>query len=206
MKIKRGTIREDGMVFMHMVRGKEYWATQEKYDELKNRDKKNQSKLRQDNPELISIRQKQWRDSNPEKAKENLRQWRKKNKDYVNQKAREWNKNNQSKIKERIAKRRLRDLDGYNAMKRMASAKRRAIKMKKIHVDHDFEIEKVLTNQCKSLYNRLGIKFEVDHIVALAEGGWHHHTNLHVIPLTWNRRKHTKDLSSIPSCWNPFVI
>ena len=194
------------MVFMHMVRGKEYWATQEKYDELKNRDKKNQSKLRQDNPELISIRQKQWRDSNPEKAKENLRQWRKKNKDYVNQKAREWNKNNQSKIKERIAKRRLRDLDGYNAMKRMASAKRRAIKMKKIHVDHDFEIEKVLTNQCKSLYNRLGIKFEVDHIVALAEGGWHHHTNLHVIPLTWNRRKHTKDLSSIPSCWNPFVI
>lgn len=206
MKIKRGTIREDGMVFMHMVRGKEYWATQEKYNELKNRDKKNQSKLRQDNPELISIRQKQWRDSNPEKAKENLRQWRKKNQDYVNQKAREWNKNNQSKIKERIAKRKLRDLDGYNAMKRMASAKRRAIKMKKLHVDHDFEIEKVLTNQCKSLYNRLGIKFEVDHIVALADGGWHHHTNLHVIPLTWNRRKHTKDLSSIPSCWNPFVI
>jgi hypothetical protein len=206
MKIKRGTVREDGMVFMHMVRGKEYWATQEKYAELKHRDKKAQSKLRHDNPELISIRQKQWRDSNPEKAKENLRKWRKKNKDYVNQKVREWNKNNPSKIRERILKRRIKDLDGYNAIKRMASAKRRAIKMERLHVDHDFEIEKVLTNQCKSLYNRLGIKFEVDHIVALADGGWHHHTNLHVIPLTWNRRKHTKDLSSIPSCWNPFII
>jgi hypothetical protein len=99
MKIKRGTIREDGMVFMHMVRGKEYWATQEKYDELKNRDKKNQSKLRKDNPELISIRQKQWRDSNQEKAKDNLRQWRKKNKDYVNQKVREWRKANPDKVK-----------------------------------------------------------------------------------------------------------
>jgi len=206
-RYKRGDVREDGMVFRNYTsRGTEWWVTPERLAKMQKSNAADRNKFRQANKEKIALQYKKWREANPEKARENVRQWRKKNKDYVNQKAREWNKNNPSKIKERIAKRRLRDLDGYNAMKRMASAKRRAIKMKRLHVDHDFEIEKVLTNQCKSLYNRLGIKFEVDHIVALADGGWHHHTNLHVIPLTWNRRKHTKELSSIPSCWNPFVI
>lgn len=193
------------MVFMHMVRGKEYWATPEKYAELKNRDKKAHVDWRSENKEIVSQRNKAWREANPEKARDNLRKWISKNRERSNQHKREWNKRNPNKVKLTIQKRKEKDLDGYNTMKRMASAKRRAIKFERLHPNHDFEIERVLSEQCKSLYNRFGIKFEVDHIVPLAEGGWHHHLNLHVIPMAWNRRKHTKGLESLPECWNPLV-
>ena len=195
------------MVFSNYHRGgKERWITQERLALMRASNAIDRHKFCQDNKGKIAEQNKKWREENPEKAKENLRKWKRANKDYVNFKVREWNRNNKSKIKEGLIRRKLRDLDGYNSIKRMAAAKRRAIKMERLHADHNFQIEKTLTDQCKSLYNRLGIKFEVDHIIALADGGWHHHTNLHVIPLSWNRRKHIKDLSSIPSCWNPALI
>lgn len=191
------------MVFMHMVRGKEYWATPEKYDDLKSRDKKVQSEWRKENKDIVSERNKAWREANLEKNKAYIKEWISKNKEKVNKSKREWNKRNQDKIKASIQRRKEKDLDGYNTMKRMASAKRRAIKFSRLHPNHNFEIERVLSEQCKSLYKRFGIRFEVDHIVPLAEGGWHHHLNLHVIPMAWNRRKHTKGLESLPECWNP---
>jgi hypothetical protein len=40
---------------------------------------------------------------------------------------------------------------------------------------------------------KLGIKFNVDHIIPLSVGGTHHPSNLQVVPAKWNRRKHNRN-------------
>jgi hypothetical protein len=202
MKLKRGTVREDGMVFMHMVRGKEYWATPEKYEELKNRDKNLQKEWRKDNKDIVSQRNKAWREANPEKARENLRRWYKKNKEWANQSKREWAKRNPEKLKGQY-ERKKNNIEKFRQQGREKRSKRRALLLERLHPDHNQEIERVLIKQCQSLTKRLGIKFEIDHIVPLSQGGWHHHLNIHIIPMSWNRRKHSKDNSVLPDCWKP---
>jgi hypothetical protein len=43
------------------------------------------------------------------------------------------------------------------------------------------------------LENKLGIKFHVDHIVPVSKGGLHHHSNLQVVPASWNISKHNRN-------------
>lgn len=40
---------------------------------------------------------------------------------------------------------------------------------------------------------KLGIKFNVDHIVPLSVGGTHHPSNLQVVPAKWNQSKHNRN-------------
>lgn len=40
---------------------------------------------------------------------------------------------------------------------------------------------------------KLGIKFNVDHIVPLSVGGAHHPSNLQVVPAKWNQSKHNRN-------------
>lgn len=117
--------------------------------------------------------------------------------DDQNLSLKKWYKKNSEKHKtNRIKYHRLNPF-----VARKSHSKRRALLKDRLHPKHDFNIERVLTDQCKRLYNRLGVKFEIDHIVPLDKGGWHYHLNLQVIPAVWNRRKHTKDISVLPDCW-----
>jgi hypothetical protein len=201
-KYKRGDTREDGMVFRNYTcRGTEWWVTPEELLSLKERDKRNRKEYCKRNPEKISATNKKWREKNPEKKAALEKAWRQRNKEYVNSVSRKWQKNNPDKVKEMIQNRIKKDQDSWLSKKRMASSKRRALLKNQLHPEHNFEIEKVLTHQCKRLYKRFGVRFEVDHIIPLDKGGWHHHLNLHVIPMALNRRKHTKDLSVLPDCW-----
>lgn len=43
--------------------------------------------------------------------------------------------------------------------------------------------------QAAELTEETGIKYEVDHIIPMALGGWHHHLNLHVLPQGVNASK-----------------
>jgi hypothetical protein len=43
------------------------------------------------------------------------------------------------------------------------------------------------------IQKKLGIKFNVDHIIPLSVGGTHHPSNLQVVPAKWNRRKHNRN-------------
>jgi len=144
---------------------------------------------------------KNWNAKNPGRSAAIAKEWRKKNRDYVNSVSREWQKKNPEKVKEMASNRIKRDRDSWLAERRMARAKRRALLKNRLHPQHNFAIEKILTDQCKRLYKRFGVKFEVDHIIPLDKGGWHHHLNLQVIPMVWNRKKHTKDVSILPDCW-----
>jgi hypothetical protein len=201
-KYKRGDVREDGMVFRNYTsRGTEWWVTPEELAELRERNKQDKKEKYQKDPTPFKQACKKWNLKNPGHSAQLAKEWRQNNKEYVNAVVRKWREKNPEKVDEMRRKRFEKDPDGFRAMKRMHRAKRRAILEERLHPDHDFEIEKVLTDQCKSLYKRFGVKFEIDHLVPLNKGGWHHHLNLQVIPMVWNRRKHTKDIDMLPDCW-----
>ena len=201
-KYKRGDVREDGMVFRNYTgRGTEWWVTPEDLAAMRERNKAERKQYYKKNKGAVAQCNKKWSEKNPGRKAELAREWRKKNKEYVNSVVIDWRKNNPEKVEEMRRKRFEKDPDGFRSMKRMHRAKRRAILEDRLHPNHNFEIEKILADQCKRLYKRFGVKFEIDHIVPLDKGGWHHHLNLHVIPMVWNRRKHTKDVSVLPDCW-----
>jgi hypothetical protein len=201
-RYKRGDVREDGMVFCNYTgRGTAWWVTPEKLAEMRKQNSKDMVKWRGDNKEVVSERNKQWRDANPDKARDNLRKWRKENRERDLEITRNWRKKNPDKVK-LMYENKKKDIQKFRLDSRIRRAKRRSLLIERLHPEHDAKIERLLVLQCQSLFNRLGIKFEVDHIIPITKGGWHHHTNLHVIPMTLNRRKHNKDNSSLPNCWN----
>jgi hypothetical protein len=201
-KYKRGDVREDGMVFRNYTcRGKEWWVSPEDLAAMKERNKQERKSYCKRNPEKVSQCMKNWNAKNPGRSAAIAKEWRQNNREYVNAVSRNWQKSNPEKVKEMIQNRIKKDPDSYYSYKRMSSAKRRALKAERLHPEHNFEIEKVLTEQCKRLFKRFGIKFEVDHVVPLEKGGWHHHLNLQAIPAIWNRRKHTKPNTILPDCW-----
>jgi len=202
-KYKRGDVRDDGMVFRNYTcRGEEWWVTTEAFADFKEADKRRASEYRARHPDRVKQSNKKWNLKNPGVCAAIAKKWRQNNREYVNQVSRDWQRNHPEKVKEMNRKRFEKDPDGFRSMKRMHRAKRRAALEERLHPDHNFEIEKILSEQCKRLYDRFRVKFEIDHIVPLNKGGWHHHLNLHVIPMVWNRRKHTKDTSVIPDCWS----
>jgi hypothetical protein len=92
-KLKRGTIREDGMVFWayHKTsKNGEYWVTPEKFNELIEKDKESSRAQYRKNPEKAKERRRARYKNNPEKAKEIWRAWREKNRGY----SRDWYKRN----------------------------------------------------------------------------------------------------------------
>jgi hypothetical protein len=69
------------------------------------------------------------------------------------------------------------------------SSKRRALKKNATHPDHDQNIEKTYVDMRIRLEDCLGIKYNVDHILPLTKGGYHHHRNLQTIPESLNDSK-----------------
>jgi hypothetical protein len=201
-KYKRGDVREDGMVFRNYTcRGEEWWVTPEAFAEFKEADKQRSQAYRERHPDRVKKTNKNWNLKNPGVSAAIAKKWRQNNKEYVNSVSREWKKNNPDKVREMVQNRINRDRESWLIERRTARAKRRALIKERLHPEHNFELEKVLTQQCKRLFKRFGIKFEVDHIIPLDKGGWHHHLNLQVIPRTWNRKKHTKPNTILPNCW-----
>lgn len=58
-----------------------------------------------------------------------------------------------------------------------------------LHPDSDRAKEEELHKRAKQREIETGEKWCVDHVVPLGRGGWHHHDNLQVIPLSWNSQK-----------------
>lgn len=209
MRFKKGDTRTDGFRFWQYRKrnGKiqECWINPIAFEKFKNESnrissewsKKNREKIkpldaarkrnsRKNNPDHYRALQKKSYYKNRNKNLELKRRLYKENKEIYIKKSLEWQYKNPQKAHAR-------------------NSKRRAIKLNATSIGHDIKIENCLYNQCKSLYRRIGIKFEVDHIIPLSKGGMHHHLNLHVIPASLNRVKHSKDISCIPNCWNPVV-
>jgi hypothetical protein len=66
---KRGAMREDGKIFLYYVKGREYWATPERFAFIKNRDVEKRRLWRKQNPELAKKTAKEWAKKNTESLK-----------------------------------------------------------------------------------------------------------------------------------------
>ncbi len=107
------------------------------------------------------------------------------NKDHISRRNSKWVKNNIVKVR---IKNNERARNNKPARARKDSI-RRARKMNSIHPEYDRTKELVLRNMAQRLQNCLGIKYHLDHILPLIEGGYHHHLNLQPIPAKFNLDK-----------------
>ena len=86
MKLKRGIIRKDGMVFWEYSIGyknKDRWVTSDKFLELKKDQVLRLKKWRTKNPQKHNNNSKKWQKANPKKCRENTDKWCKANLEKV---------------------------------------------------------------------------------------------------------------------------
>ena len=200
MRIKHGTIREDGMIFWgYQCTGKEYWVLPEKYAYSLEKRRARMTKKYHETLEASRLKNAKYhaknrarllavkaldRATNPEK-------WRARRKAYYaipdNRKKRAeshavWMKANRDKCRATVARQKAA---------RMAATPPDTIQKL---VDGVYAIA-ARVSKC------LGIPHDVDHIVPLALGGSHCHRNLQVLPARWNRRKQDRYDYPLPDCY-----
>lgn len=180
--LKHGTIRSDGMIFHSYqvgYRNGERWTTKEIFERQLEAKRRTQRKLRRD-PEFKARYNSYIRDRYAKRADVRAK--------------------NASRVQ-----RHRRDKPEMNRAKVM---RRHAMKWEATLLSHDIAIEAALHCQATALTRQTGRKHHVDHIIPLAAGGWHHHENLQVIPLTVNVQKNRdpfwtsecyRDWRSVPS-------
>jgi len=188
MKISRGTIREDGMVFWQRKGNKEIWLTLENFGKAKKEYKEYiQTKWYPKNKANVIERAKKWADNNPEKRKETCQRWLSKNynKAYNSKKA--WRLNNPEKNKE--AQKNHYILYPENRMKKLALRRCRERKQAPELTDDQKKIIDCLFKQAIRLGKIFGTKFDIDHIIPVAKGGLHVPSNLQILPAKINKAK-----------------
>lgn len=165
LRIKRGTARADGKRFLGYGLGYkngENWTAPDAFERRADHARKAQRQLRK---------------STEYKAKYN---------EYI--RSRYQNKEH------RLAKSRERCREHRKNKPWLVAARTRrryALKKSRIHPDLDRKHERGLFMLAAELTRRTGIEHQVDHIIPLCRGGWHHQANLQVLPITANLAKGT---------------
>jgi 5-methylcytosine-specific restriction endonuclease McrA len=191
IKHKRGDVREDGMVFWKSNR----WLTPEKFEQYRKAHldgvkrhysrnieaKKNYlKKWYTENKELHKSLGYKWANENTKKRKEIIKRHYAKNKESIKVKQKLWAEKNKEKVL-------------LSRVRRESRRRARINKTGPITKDQN-KIINCFYEQAKRLEHRLGIKFHVDHIIPIAKGGMHIHTNLQVLPASINIKKKDKEI------------
>lgn len=188
MKISRGTIREDGMMFWQRKGKKEIWLTPEKFEKAKKDYKEYiQTKWYPKNKAKVIEQSRQWRNNNRERKNKYCRDWARKNhaKSYISKKT--WRLNNPEKNKE--AQKNHYILYPENRMKKLALRRCRERKQAPELTDDQKKIIDCLFKQAIRLGKIFGTKFDIDHIIPVAKGGLHVPSNLQILPAKINKAK-----------------
>lgn len=212
-KLKRGDIcPKTGRLFWRYCKtgtNGEWWLPPDKFEELKIRDRAITDAYRKRNPEAVKAAHKRWCTNNPEKKKasdarcraknsERVRitnlLWRRANPERARQTRADWAKRNPEKTKLSGRKWRQNNLHVICAKQ----ARRRALLRSKLESSHDLRIERTLYTSAKRISDCLKTPHHVDHILPLASGGPHHHTNLQVLPASWNLKKNCRAYYPLP--------
>lgn len=114
--------------------------------------------------------QQKWNSKNKDKLAAATKKWREANRDKALATCRQWKKNNPEKHCE-------------------LQMRREARKKNQTPVDADFELIREFYRKARALTLRTGIEHQVDHVVALANGGLHHQDNLQILTAEANRLK-----------------
>lgn len=134
--------------------------------------------------EKAKARQRKYYSENRDQAAETMRLWREKNKDQVRAKILEWQRNNRTKMA-------------------MYQRRRRTLKLNSLHPELDREKEEALAHECRQVTKTTGIDHQIDHIIPLVFGGWHHHDNLQILPRSLNAQKNDNPVWEMKGykCW-----
>lgn len=114
--------------------------------------------------------QQKWNAKNPEKLRQATAKWRAENRDKSRATARDWKKRNPEKHCELQQRRKARQKD-------------------QTPENADFTLIREFYTEAMQLTATTGIPHQVDHIVALCNGGLHHQDNLQVMTAEANRLK-----------------
>lgn len=143
---------------------------------------------------------KKWRKNNPEKWKEvkyryykkhisKHREWTRKGNakrlKKIAEYGKRWAKNNPEKI--RASSLRYREKNKEKIRERYRQTKLRNIGL--LHPSRNECKISLIYEAAKIETAKTGIKWEVDHIIPLCLGGWHHELNLQILPRFFNREK-----------------
>jgi hypothetical protein len=205
MKIKRGTIGEDGMIFWKndsRYKDGQYWITKEKFEQWTNREKNKSLEYALNNREKAKIKSKQWRKENKEKHRKYSLNWQKQNPNRVNKKNKKWKQNNLEKYKQiqKNYSKSVPEKKQKNAANRRCRKKTQSVFL----TEGQKKIIECFYKQSLRLKKRFGIEFEVDHIIPISKGGLHHPSNLQVLPLKINRIKGCKEVFRWQDYQSPF--
>jgi hypothetical protein len=127
--------------------------------------------------------------SDPEKSKQKKAEWAAKNKEKLAAYQRRvepiWRNANREKVRAQNTRWRIKNKDriAFLAMNRIARKKAA------IPDGYDLRVIKPIYEWCARVTRCLGIQHHVDHVMPLARGGLHHHSNLQVLPATLNAKK-----------------
>ncbi len=116
-----------------------------------------------------------WYKKNRAKVLAYLASWKEKNKERYLSGIKEWKSKNHDKVR---------------ITNQKSDMLRRAAKTNRLHKDHDFNIERMMILEAKRLQEETGIPHEIDHVIPLSRGGWHHHDNLQILDKPTNLSKH----------------
>lgn len=170
-------------------------------------------------PQAVKMRR--WRAANPDQARATAKAWRDKNPDKVaaqqarhleknpsarRQSCKDWYWRNLEKERARARAKRQANLEkyrehsrGYNAEnlpKLAAIARNRRARAAAGGIHTEAEIIEILRSQkskCAYCRTKLGDKYHVDHIVALANGGGNTRRNLQILCAPCNQEKSRRD-------------
>jgi len=196
IKYNRGHVRDDGMIFWAYDSGKDKkarWVNKSMFNDLKSKS---------------ILAAKKWNRANPEKARcavakydiknrEKRKQYTKDNRERSSKRAFEWKKNNKQRNDLNVKNWKKENKALISAQK----ARRRAIEKNGISEGHCQQIENILHETRIRLNKCTGVEWNVDHIIPLAIGGKHHHTNLQLLPKYWNLKKNMNQNYQLPSCY-----
>lgn len=137
------------------------------------------------NKEKIRIESREYKLKNKDKIEEYSKKRYLEKKEHIKIAAKNWRLKNKEKVKEIRRSYTKNNPDRFSLKN---SLKRAKIK-NSIHPELDRDIYKVFYKMKNRLEQCLGIKYNIDHILPTARGGYHHHLNLQVIPADINFKK-----------------
>ena len=152
-------------------------------EEKKLKRKAYQAEYYKKNAEKLKATASEWVKDNPDRRKATRAKYKEEHPERIKASHSKYNKSNPEKRKSQLAKWAKENPEKVNAK----TAKRRAIRLNQTP---DLNIAEKVEIQFMYLYNKImPSDWHVDHIVALANGGLHHPTNLQILSKSDNLSK-----------------
>jgi len=197
MKITRGFMREDGLVFLRRKRGVEVWVTPEDFQAKQDASKAYREAYCEANREKVAATHKAYYQANKDKHSKLMKAWYQANKSRQAELTKRWLEANQ----DRMTKWKKAYYEANKDKFCEKGARRRALQNGQtpsnanqalIQTFYDQAVRLTKAWSAPHIDRKFRVAFAVDHIVPLSRGGLHEASNLQVIPAKLNARKKDK--------------